>query len=733
MTTLQHMQDQDLTIPNKTWGILLISVLGLFLETLFIRWIGTEIRIFAYLQNTILVVCFLGLGIGMFTSSKPIQLKQSLVPMTIFTLLMAIPPIRLVLGSISEMFSTLGDFVIWNNIATNDLRFRVTAIIFGLVLTFGVLILIVDIFVPLGRILGRLMNSNSNAIWAYSINILGSILGTWTFVLLSFFYQPPFVWFCIAAILLAIFVMWSNRDKKLNLALLVLIVALSWFAGKVTDALQVTWSPYQKLVVLKGKENALWLGDYYITVNNVGYQVIIDLSEKRVSEQPEKFPPELKGLSQYDMPLLFHPNPKTFLIVGAGSGNDAAGALRHNVQSVAAVEIDPAIISIGRELHPEAPYSSPRVQVINDDARSFFATTNEKYDVISFGLLDSHTTTSMTNARLDHYVYTKESIILAKSRLAEGGIMALTFEAQKPYIVDRIQRVLEEVFNQPPLVFRIPTNAYGAGGVMFVTGDFETLQNQLQQNAPLSAYIKELQAKNPIQLTHKTKITTDDWPYLYLASPKIPSLYYLLITLVILLFVRSYKKWQAKTDLSFTNRTFWHFAFLGGAFLLLEVQNISKASVVLGNTWQVNAVIISSILGVALLANWVAYKFRNLPITGVYALLIGSALSLYFIDLARFGALPYLTKAVIVGALTSLPMLFSGIVFVRSFAVTVDKSNALGANLIGALVGALLQSITFITGIKALLLVVAGFYLLSFVSAPRQSERKEWDMAEAAE
>ena len=61
----------------------------------------------------------------------------------------------------------------------------------------------------------------------------------------------------------------------------------------------------------------------------------------------------------------------------------------------------------------------------------------------------------------------------------------------------------------------------------------------------------------------------------------------------------------------------------------------------------------------------------------------------------------------------SLPMLFSGIVFVRSFAVAEDKSNALGANLIGALVGALLQSITFITGIKALLLVVAGFYLLS--------------------
>jgi hypothetical protein len=66
-------------------------------------------------------------------------------------------------------------------------------------------------------------------------------------------------------------------------------------------------------------------------------------------------------------------------------------------------------------------------------------------------------------------------------------------------------------------------------------------------------------------------------------------------------------------------------------------------------------------------------------------------------------------------------MLFSGIVFVRSFAMAQEKSNALGANLIGALVGALLQSITFVIGIKALLLIVAGFYLLSLFTLPQAS------------
>src|SRR5689334_16414026 len=222
-------QGRDLTISNQTLAIFLISILGLFLETLFIRWIGTEIRIFAYLQNTILVVCFLGLGIGMFTSSRPIEIKQSLIPMTVFLCLMALPLTRLVLGSISEILSTFGDFVIWTSQGTNNIDQSLVLLLAGLILTYGVLVLIVDIFVPIGRILGRLMNINQNPIWAYSINIFGSILGTWSFVLLSFFYQPPFVWFLITAALVAIFIHWSTRDRKVSFALLGLLVILSWF------------------------------------------------------------------------------------------------------------------------------------------------------------------------------------------------------------------------------------------------------------------------------------------------------------------------------------------------------------------------------------------------------------------------------------------------------------------------------------------------------------------------
>ena len=59
-------------------------------------------------------------------------------------------------------------------------------------------------------------------------------------------------------------------------------------------------------------------------------------------------------------------------------------------KAVDAVEIDPAIIAIGEAAHPERPYQHPGVRTIVNDARSFFRTTTGKYDMVVYGLLDSH-------------------------------------------------------------------------------------------------------------------------------------------------------------------------------------------------------------------------------------------------------------------------------------------------------------------------------------------------------
>lgn len=716
---------------HPSWAIFLISVLGLFLEMLLIRWIGTEVRIFAYLQNTILVVCFLGLGLGCFTSRQPIKLRQTLLPLLILVLLLAVPITKQIVAMISSKLSILGDLVIWDYALRTSSGQTILDLFLGLGLTYLLMVLILEVFIPIGRILGRLMDDHPHTIWAYSVNVAGSLVGVWLFVLLSFFYQPPVSWFVVFSGLTLFFLPKIGRERLVSLVMLAGIVILAWFAGQEWGAQEVVWSPYQKLVVTESASGKAQASEYLMTVNNTGYQVMLDLSFPHCAADPENFPPEMNGCSQYDIPVLLHPHPQKILIVGAGSGNDASGALRHGVKDIQAVEIDPAIIRLGQRYHPERPYSSNAVKLINDDARSFFATSTEKYDVISFGLLDSHTTTAMTNARLDHYVYTRESITRAKSLLGEGGIMVLSFEAQKPFIADRMARVLREVFGEEPITFRIPSSNYGWGGTMFVAGDLDTARKQIAAAPNLKSLITHWQSEYPLYLPYTTNIATDDWPYIYLMTPKIPILYYLLAGLMVLLFL--YCQWKLKIGglIKGWNRSNWHFFFLGAAFLLLEVQSISKAAVVFGNTWDVNAVIVSGVLAMILLANLIAGKFPRIPLGWVYAALCGICLLLYFLDLSRFAFLPYASKVIVVGGLTTLPMLCSGIVFIRSFAGVAGKDKALGANLIGALVGALLQSVTFVTGIKALLLIVAGLYFLSLLTRPREAEQEKAQFHEA--
>lgn len=725
---------------NPTPSLFLVSVLGLFLELLLIRWVSTEIRIFAYLQNTILVVCFLGLGMGCWDSGRrPFVLRDVLMPLAILVGLLAVPTTRVALGEISTLLNAFEDMEVWGSNAKIGWE-RFLHPLAGLVLTFMLLVLVWDIFVPFGRLLGRLLADHPRTIWAYSVNVAGSLVGIWLFVALSALDLPPVAWFAAVAALSLYFVGREKRAKALEFALLAAIVVAAGLAGWEAGALDSHWSPYQKLVTyatseltesrqseqtswdqLKGQRHFHYPrgGQYVIMVNNFGYQNMIDLDPDRVARDPEKFHPAMRGYSQYDIPARFHPRHEKVLIVGAGSGNDVAGALRNGAREVVAVEIDPVIIQLGKQHHPEKPYDDPRVRIVNDDARSYFATSPDKFDVIVFGLLDSHTTTAMTNARLDHYVYTRESLQHAASLLNPGGVVVLSFWSQKSFITDRMATALAEVFGHQPLTFTLPTSAYGWGGMQFVTGDQSTVAKQLAADAHLRDLVEEWQKADPISFAGATRVSTDDWPYLYLEGPRIPVLYGLLAGLLVLLFLRGIRQLGHGAIACEWDRQSWHFFFLGAAFMLLEVQNVSKAAVVLGNTWVVNAVIISGILAMVLLANAVAAAWPRLPVGVAYVGLVGSCLGLYFLDLSRLAFLPYVSKATIVGGLTSLPMLFSGIVFIRSFAIADRKDVALGANLFGSLVGGLLQTMTFVVGIKALLVVVAALYLLALMTRGR--------------
>ena len=184
---------------RATWILFLVSVLGLYLELALIRWIGTEIRIFAYLQNTILVVCFMGLGMGCLTCRKPVALSDLLIPLFVLMLLLAVPLTRTMLGGTTAMLSVLGDLLIWKpSAATSPMR-ALIAVALGLSLAFLLMVFVCDIFIPIGRLMGRIMDDHPRTIWAYSVNVAGGLIGIWLFVLISALGQPPVIWLGVAA------------------------------------------------------------------------------------------------------------------------------------------------------------------------------------------------------------------------------------------------------------------------------------------------------------------------------------------------------------------------------------------------------------------------------------------------------------------------------------------------------------------------------------------------------
>src|SRR5262249_6228514 len=167
-----------------------------------IRWVSTEVRIFAYLQNTVLVVCFLGLGMGCFTCRQPVSARSMLVPLVVLVALLAIPATRDAVGQIGSWLSILDDLPVWYFVVADNFWEGAVLVAFALLLSFVLMALLWEIFVPLGRILGRLLDAHPRPIVAYSVNVAGSLLGVWLFVAVSAFSLPPWAWGVIAGLFL---------------------------------------------------------------------------------------------------------------------------------------------------------------------------------------------------------------------------------------------------------------------------------------------------------------------------------------------------------------------------------------------------------------------------------------------------------------------------------------------------------------------------------------------------
>ncbi len=681
--------------PSSRWldanGLRLFAcgLAALYWELVLIRWLGASIRIVAYFSNLVLISAFFGLGAGALMTRFRWRLEALIAPLAALATLLGVW-----LGAFWHVNVGRQDELIWAGgprglgmSASDAERILSASVILAIVYCTTALL-----FVAFGQYIGRLFRTHP-PLRAYSIEVAGSLAGIGLFALLSSRQTSPTAWFAVGFVALALLL--PTRVRDLGLVVVLAGVVLVWTRPAATGH---TWSPYYRISVEPLSEvtdretgQTVEFGrvvGQVLTVNTDFHQMILDL---RPRPGEHAFLTEWRDF--YDAPYrgagALPPGP--ILVVGAGTGNDVAAALRSTDRPVTAVEIDPGIARLGRELHPERPYQDPRVTLVVDDARSFFHRTEERYAIVVFGLLDSHRLLSaFSSVRLDNFIYTRESMEEVRSLLVPGGRVALSFVTVRPWIHDRLLALVDESFD---LETRVSVDPKGyANGTLFLNG-----------RAPESG-----ERPTSAERDRAVEVPTDDWPFLYLRQRSIPphnrvflALALLLSASALLLLPRGERRIRLP------------YFFLGAAFFLLETSNVVRMALLYGSTWWVNTVVFAGILVLVLLSNLTAHYWRVPLGPCVWALTVGILLA-SSVPSAWLLDLPAWPRAVVAIALLLGPVYFGGLIFARLITRETRLFEAYGSNVLGAVLGGAAEYLSLVLGFRFLLVLALVFYLIVF-------------------
>ena len=285
------------------------------------------------------------------------------------------------------------------------------------------------------------------------------------------------------------------------------------------------------------------------------------------------------------------------------------------------------------------------------------------------------------------------------------------------WLGQRFYVMLDRVFDRAPVVFQAAWLGHMTSASVFIESNDPGLWQRAQQ-PDLALLIANNPPPFPLTSSDAPPTATDDWPYIYHLGHSIPRTYWtislLLLVIAVLAVGGAMEHRRAST---------WYFFFLGAGFLLLETQMISRLALYFGTTWLVNCAALSAILLVLVAANLCVARWQPGRLDIFYALLIASLFANY---LFPWQNLPYGATAVgmLLSAAYSVPVFFAGIIFTDSFRRCAGKSSAFGANIVGAVLGGLAQNLSFVIGMKALLLVAAACYVLAGVCSLLESPGK---------
>ncbi|HEX7218314.1 MAG TPA: hypothetical protein VF280_03760 [Burkholderiales bacterium] len=708
--------------------LFLVSFLILFFELAAIRWFAATVVFLTFFTNIVLLACFLGMSVGLLAARRPQNLAASALPLAALAF-GAASAIHLAYWGAGGLSVSVGDaasprLIYFGTEYQPADPSRWVIPMWSIAAAFFALIALT--FVGLGQAMGRAFQAIPDRVRAYSVDVAGSLAGIAAFAAMSWLELPPSAWFVPVVLLMLYFGGWRKPVQIVAAAVLYVLAALGAHVLSAEGA-QIFWSPYYK--VAYGPEYRA------IATNDIGHQNMVPVGQVG----PAYLLPHLLNRDAGGAPFA------EVLIIGAGSGNDVAAALRSGAKRIDAVEIDPRIQRLGREHHPERPYADARVTVHIDDGRSFARRTEARYDLAVYAVVDSLVLqTGYSSVRLENFLFTREAFEDVKRTLKPDGVFAMYNAYRQGWLVERLAGMARDVFGTEPLVLLLPhrerigADDRLAGYAFFIVspdaqrlaalrtrfekGESFWLHASPARNEAINAFRAQAPGPDWFRIRPSalagapTRPATDDWPQLYLRAPEIPwaplgqgmaAIALLSLALLVAFAPRA------------RLRPNWQMFFLGAGFMLLETKGVVHMALLFGGTWVVNSVVFFAILVMILAANLYVQKFPPGRMRIWYGLLLAALLVNVLVPMNAFLSLAPLARTLASCAVVFVPVFFAGVIFAAAFRDSREPDRDFGWNVAGIILGGLSEQLSLVLGFSLLLLVAMAYYLLSAALRPR--------------
>ncbi len=736
--------------------LFLVSGLILFLELAFIRWFPAHVLFLTFFTNTVLLACFVGMSVGCLTARSPRRhlLRTPLLLALAIAVGTVLNPLRSRLEHYVDVGNQANPDVVFFGAEANAYRSPDFLVPVEVVVG-GMFLLIAAAMVGPGQEMGRAFNRVPNRVAAYAANLSGSLAGIVLFAAGSWLHLPPVVWFGAAAVGLLYLLgrpapgepPAPRTAAALYLGLAVLLTVPTSGVGIGQDQVETAWSPYYRVDYRKPRGE--------IVTNLIGHQIMQGRDGK--------------AGGSYQLPhLLNHalgrPPYRRILVIGAGSGNDLSRALQWAPPDarIDAVDIEPVIQRIGREHHPDKPYSDPRVTAHLDDGRNFLRRAPDgEYDLVVYALVDSLVLHSgYGNIRLESYLFTQQAFADVRRVLKPDGTFALYNYFRHGWIVARLREALRGTFGADPVALTDPPapavraddfgglftiflagsdeavgplrSAFAAGGNKFWVPKNQTIRPDTPCRFGPEPPPADAGAGEPTEWVAMTSAeiedsggslrpATDEWPFLYTRQPTVPGYVVRGMVLMVLLSLGLWAVYRPRgaerepagaggpQEAGLLLRAF----LLGAGFMLIETKAVVQMALLFGSTWAVNTVVFAAILLMALAGNLFAAWAKPAKLGPYYVGLFAALAANLAVPLDAFLGLDRAAQIALSCGLVFAPVAFAGVIFPVSFARAPRPDRFFGANVAGALAGGLAENMSMLVGFRYLLVVAVVVYAAS--------------------